>query len=165
MAFRSEAAVECAAMDLFAYLKANPLLRGFTDDGVRIIQSVVQARQLDPGVVVFVEKMMGESCFLLAHGEVGVYATRNNQEREIGVLQAPDVFGELSLLQPGPRRATVKTVSPVLLLEIQRRDFAKLQAQRPQACLKLLVNISDGFAMKSLQAAHILERLVDVASS
>jgi CRP/FNR family cyclic AMP-dependent transcriptional regulator len=165
MAFPSDPAVESAAMDLFAYLKANPLLRGFTDDGVRIIQSVVQARQLDPGTVIFVEKMMGESCFLLAHGEVGVYATRNNQEREIGILQAPDAFGELSLLQPGPRRATVKTVSPVLLLEIQRRDFMKLQAQRPQACLKLLVNISDGFAMKSLAAAHVLERLVDVASS
>lgn len=152
-------------MDLFDFLKANPVLRGFTDDGIRIIQSVVQARQLEPGQPVFVEKMMGESAFLLAHGEVGVYATRQGMEREIGVLQAPDCFGELSLMQPGPRRATVRTRSPVLLFEIQRRDFQKLQGQRPQACLKLLVNISDGFAQKSLSAASILERLVDVASS
>lgn len=151
-------------MDVFTFLKASPLLRGFTDDGVRIIQAAVAPRQLEPGMPVFVERMIGESAFLLCHGEVSVHATRNNVERELGVLYAPDAFGELSLLQPGPRRVTVKARTPTLLLEIPRRDFLRLQQQRPQACLKLLVNITETFAQKSLMAAPILDRLVDVAS-
>lgn len=150
-------------MDDFAFLKASPLLRGFTDDGVRIIQSVVAARQLEPGMPVFVERMIGESAFLLAHGEVSVHVTRDHVEREIGFLLAPDAFGELSLLQPGPRRVTIKARTQVLLFEIPRRDFLRLQAKRPQACLKLLVNINESFALKSLAAAPMLDRLVDVA--
>jgi CRP/FNR family transcriptional regulator, cyclic AMP receptor protein len=150
-------------MDVFAFLKASPLLRGFTDDGVRIIQAAVAARQLEPGMPVFLERMMGESAFLLCHGEVSIHATRNHTERELGVLYAPDSFGELSLIQPGPRRVTAKARTPVLVLEIPRRDFLRLQQQRPQACLKLLVNITETFAQKSIAAAPLLDRLVDVA--
>ncbi len=150
--------------DVFAFLKANPLLRGFSDDGVRIIQAVAAPRQLEDGMPIFVERMMGESAFLLCHGEVTLHATRQNVEREIGILTAPDSFGELSLLQPGPRRVTAKARGTVLLLEIPRRDFGRLQQQRPQACLKFTVNITESFAQKSLAAAGVLERLVELTS-
>jgi CRP/FNR family cyclic AMP-dependent transcriptional regulator len=150
-------------VDIFAFLKVNPLLRGFTDDGVRIIQAVCQPRQLEPGMPVFVERMMGESAFLLGHGEIGLFVTRSGVEREIGLLQAPDAFGELSLVQPGPRRVTAKARTQVLLLEIPRRDFVRLQQQRPQACLKLVVNITEGFAQKSIAAGGLIERLADGA--
>ncbi|MCC7072947.1 MAG: cyclic nucleotide-binding domain-containing protein [Deltaproteobacteria bacterium] len=149
-------------MDVFAFLKANPLLRGFTDDGVRIIQSVAAARQLEPGMPIFVERMMGESLFMLAIGEVTLHVTRNGIEREIGTLYAPDSFGELSLLHPGPRRVTAKTRSPSMVIEIPRRDFARLQQQRPQACLKLVVNITEAFAQRSVAGAPLLERLVEL---
>ncbi len=149
-------------MDVSAFLKANPLLRGFTDDGVKIIQSVTTARQLDPGMPIFVERMMGEGLFLLAVGEVTLHVTRNGIEREVGTLYAPDSFGELSLLHPGPRRVTAKARSPSLLIEISRRDFSRLQQQRPQACLKLVVNITESFAQRSVSAAPLLERLVDL---
>ena len=149
-------------MDVFAFLKANPLMRGFTDDGVKIIQSVTTARQLEPGMPVFVERMMGESVFLLAVGEVTLHVTRNGIEREVGTLYAPDCFGELSLLYPGPRRVTVKARSPTMLLEISRRDFGRLQQQRPQACLKLVVNITESFAQRSIAAAPLIERLAEL---
>lgn len=149
-------------MDVFAFLKANPLLRGFTDDGVKIIQAVATARQLEPGMPIFVERMMGESLFLLAIGEVTLHVTRNGIEREVGTLYAPDSFGELSLLHPGTRRVTAKTRSPSLLFEIARRDFLRLQQQRPQACLKLVVNITETFAQRSVVAAPLLERLTDL---
>jgi CRP-like cAMP-binding protein len=150
-------------MDVFPYLKANPLLRGFTEDGVRIIQAVCAPRTLDPGMPIFVERMMGESAFLLCAGEVSVSVTRNNMEREIGIITAPDAFGELSLVQPGPRRVSTKARSQVLLLEVPRRDFLRLQQQRPQACLKLMMNITETFAQKSILAAGLLERLADSA--
>jgi CRP/FNR family transcriptional regulator, cyclic AMP receptor protein len=149
-------------MDPFPYLKLNPLLRGFTDDGVRIIQAACQERQLEPGMPIFVERMMGESLFFLAHGEVSVLVTRNGAEREIGVLVAPDAFGELSIVQPGPRRVSTRARSPVLLYEVPRRDFLTLQKQRPQACLKLVMNITERFALRAVEAGPLLERLPDL---
>ena len=149
-------------MDVFAFLKANPVMRGFTDDGIRIIQSVVAPRQLEPGQPVFVEKMMGESAFLLGHGEVSVHCKgTRGVEREIGTLFAPDIFGELSLLQPGPRRVSVKARTQCLLFEIPRRDFLRLQGHRPQACFKLVANLTEGFAMKAAASSGALEKLCD----
>lgn len=149
-------------MDVFAFLKANPLLRGFTDDGIKIIQAVAAPRQLEAGMPIFVERMMGESLFLLAIGEVTLHVTRGGFEREVGTLYAPDSFGELSLLHPGPRRVTAKTRSPSLLFEIARRDFMRLQQQRPQACLKLVVNVTETFAQRGVAAGPLLERLVEL---
>jgi CRP/FNR family transcriptional regulator, cyclic AMP receptor protein len=149
-------------MDVFPYLKANPLLRGFTDDGIRIIQAAVTVRQLEPGMPIFVERMMGESLFLLAVGEVGLAVTRNGAEQEIGALYAPDSFGELSLVQPGPRRVSAKARTPALILEIARRDFQRLQQQRPQACLKLMVNVTETVAHKTFVAGHLIERLPEL---
>jgi len=149
-------------VDVFPFLKANPLLRGFTDDGVRIIQAAVTIRQLEPMMPIFVERMMGEGCFLLAAGEVSISVTRNGMERELGVLYAPDLFGELSLVQPGPRRVSAKARTQSLVLEIARRDFLRLQQQRPQACLKLLVNLTEIVAQKQVAAGGMIERLTDL---
>jgi CRP-like cAMP-binding protein len=149
-------------LDVFGFLKVNPLLRGFTDDGVKIIQAAVTPRQLEPGMPIYVERMMGEAAFLLAHGEVSVHVNRNGQDKELGQLLAPDAFGELSLVQAGPRRVSTRARTPVLLLEITRRDFVALQKQRPQACLKLIMNITERFAQKSIEAAPYLERLADL---
>ena len=148
-------------MDIFAYLKANPLLAGFTDDGVKIVQAMVQARPVEAGSPIFVEKMLGESAFLLGHGEVRLTVNRGGEEKDLGALLAPDAFGELALMQPGPRRVSAHARGTVLLFEILRRDFVTMQKQRPQACQKLLSNIQERFAQKALAAAPALERLAD----
>lgn len=148
-------------MDLFPYLQQNPLLQGFSDDGIRIIELVCVARQVDVGSPIFVEKMLGESAFLLVAGEVSLSVERNGAQRELAFLSAPDVFGEVSLLQPGPRRVTARARTPVGVIEIPRRDFLNLQKQRPQACIKLLMNVTDRLAQRLQETGPLLDRLVD----
>jgi CRP-like cAMP-binding protein len=43
-----------------------------------------------------------------------------------------EVFGEMALLDPGPRSATVRSETEVRLLRIQSDDFAELLDLRPQ---------------------------------
>ena len=148
-------------MDLFPYLQQSPLLVGFSDDGIRIIESVCVARQIDVGNPIFVEKMHGESAFLLVAGDVSLSIDRGGTLRELAVLSAPDVFGELSLLQPGPRRVTARARTPVGVIEIPRRDFLNLQKQRPQACIKLLMNVTDRLAQRLAETGPLLDKLVD----
>jgi CRP-like cAMP-binding protein len=148
-------------VDLYRYLQQNPLLQGFSDDGIRIIESVCVARQIDVGNPIFVEKMLGESAFLLVAGEVSLSVERNGQQRELASISAPDVFGEVSLLQPGPRRVTARARTAVGVIEIPRRDFLNLQKQRPQACIKLLMNVTERLAQRLQETGPLLERLVD----
>jgi CRP-like cAMP-binding protein len=148
-------------MDLFSYLEQSPLLQGFSADGIRIIESVCIARQVDLGNPIFVEKMHGESAFLLVAGQVSIAVERKGVLRELGVLSAPDVFGELSLLQPGPRRVTARANTAVGVIEIPRRDFLNLQKQRPQACIKLLMNVTERLAQRLQETGPLFDRLVD----
>lgn len=150
-------------MDVVAALKQNPLLKGFSDDGVRIIQAATTSRQLHAGAPIFVERMHGESAFLILEGTVELYLARPGGEKVLGLLQAPDHFGDFSLLSPGPRRISARAHSEVALLEIPRRDFQTLQKQRPQACLKLMMNIVDAFGQRTAAAAGVFDRLIEMA--
>jgi CRP-like cAMP-binding protein len=150
------------SVDLFPYLQQSPLLAGMTDDGIRIVQSICVARQVPAGTPIFVERMQGESAFLLVSGEVTVSVARAGGPRVLGTLAAPDAFGELSLLHPGARRVTVTAKTAVGLAEIGRRDFLQLQKQRPQACVKLMTVISERFGRAAADAGPLLDALVDV---
>lgn len=147
-------------MDVGFFLKASPLLKGFTDDGVKIIQAATTPRQLSPGAPLFVEQMPGDSLFIIAEGAVELYLTRDGKERSLAVLRAPEHFGEISLLRPGPRRVSARAQVAAALLEITRRDFQTLQRQRPQACLKLMLNIVERFGERAGEAAPVIGRLL-----
>ena len=147
-------------MDPLAALKANPLLEGFSDDGARIIQAAVTLRQVPAGAPIFVEQMQGESVFLLVEGSVELFVHRGGQERVLTILRGPDHFGELSLVKPGPRRVNAHAQTSTTLLEITRRDFLQVQKQRPQACLKLLLNIVERFAAKAQAATPAFEQII-----
>jgi CRP/FNR family cyclic AMP-dependent transcriptional regulator len=148
-------------MDLFPYLQQHPLFTGLTEDGIRILQTICVPRHIEVGSPIFVQRMHGESAFLLVAGEVMLSVEREHGERELGVLEAPDAFGELSLIQPSPRKVTATARTQVGVIEIARRDFINLQKQRPQACAKLLININERFGQRLQAVGPLLDKLVD----
>ena len=150
-------------MDVFSVLKSCPLLKDFTDDGIKIIQSIAKPKLLDPGSPIFVERMQGESLFIIASGEVVLYVSRQTGWKDVATLSTSEHFGEFALLSPGPRRINARANSQVALVEIDRRDFAALQKQRPQACFKLMMNIVDRVGIRLEAAAPMLQRLLDYA--
>ncbi len=144
-------------MDVFTFLKAHPLLGGFTDDGIKIIRAATTLREVPGGTPIFIEKMHGESAFLLVKGDVSL--SLGNDE-PLATLSAPSQFGELALLTPGVRRVNAKAAVDCVLLEVNRRDFQNLMKQRPQACAKFLMNIAGAVGQRVVDASEPLERLL-----
>ena len=58
------------------------------------------------------------------------------------VRKTGDYFGELSLLDGGPRTATITTAKDCHLLVFNRREFGSLLRSSPSIALKLLSNLS-----------------------
>jgi CRP-like cAMP-binding protein len=77
---------------------------------------------LPAGTNLMAEGGVGREFFVIAAGEVAVLRGR----REIARLHAGDFVGELSLLDAGPRNATVRAVTDVRVLVQNRREFATL---------------------------------------
>jgi CRP/FNR family cyclic AMP-dependent transcriptional regulator len=127
-----------------------PLFQDFTDTGLRIVASIVHERSLPEGAPIFVEGMLGDSLYVVRKGRVVLGIPGPD-----GKLRAPvslgegEAFGELSLVTPEvPRLVSAVAETPVELLEIRYRDFARLQTQKPQACLKLVLAIAGAFGKR-----------------
>ena len=69
----------------------------------------------------------GSTFFVLVEGRVRVVRGK----RTVGRLSEGDFFGEISLLDPGPRTATVIAESPITCIELTGQDFHEVLAREP----------------------------------
>jgi CRP-like cAMP-binding protein len=67
------------------------------------------------GETIIAEGEAGDTAFLIISGSVEVTIESSGKAKNVGTLKAGDVFGEMSLIDPGPRSATVKAVSDTSL--------------------------------------------------
>jgi CRP/FNR family cyclic AMP-dependent transcriptional regulator len=79
------------------------------------------------GQVVFVQEERGDRMFVVAEGEIRVLI-RSSQGDEVELARRAhgDVFGEVALLDGGPRSATAEAITPAVLIGIGREDLIKL---------------------------------------
>jgi CRP-like cAMP-binding protein len=59
-------------------------------------------------------------------------------EKTIDILQPPEIFGEMAILEGAPRSATAQSVDTVKVLEFNRANFEVLMMGNPQIALRLL---------------------------
>jgi len=78
--------------------------------------------ELPAGTDLIAEGGVGREFFVIAEGEVAVLRGK----REVARLHPGDFVGELSLLDDGPRNATVRALTNVRVLVQNRREFATL---------------------------------------
>jgi CRP-like cAMP-binding protein len=65
----------------------------------------------------------GETAFYIVDGSVEVSIGLGKKERTVGTLGAGEVFGEMSLIVPGPRSATVRAATDLECLETSYEEF------------------------------------------
>ena len=61
---------------------------------------------------------------------------------ELAELGPGDYFGEISLIDGGPRTATVTAVTPVTIEVVERRDFDPLLEKVPGLAQRLMVGLA-----------------------
>src|SRR4051812_33437861 len=114
---RAEEAVErLPKVDLFEGLPENVLLR------IALIGQVVD---FDAGEVMVREDDTSGGLFLIFEGEA-VVTLKGNQRARLG---EGDYFGEVSLLDAGPRSATVTAATPVRAFTLAPFSFRPLLAE------------------------------------
>lgn len=80
----------------------------------------------------------GNQLFIVLRGTVAV---RRNKRR-VATLGQGEFVGEMSLLDGGPRSATLHTTEDTSLLVMSRRDFAQALDLMPSVARKLLSGLS-----------------------
>jgi CRP/FNR family transcriptional regulator, cyclic AMP receptor protein len=79
------------------------------------------------GQVVFVQEERGDRMFVVAEGEVRLLIrSPHGDEVELARRSRGQVFGEMALLDGGPRSATAEAITAATLVGIGREDLIKL---------------------------------------
>lgn len=142
-------------------LKGCALFRGFSDAGLEALGRITCMRKFPAGAPIFVENMVAEGLFIVSSGVVQIaIRAPDGREQVLDQLAPGDTFGELSLINRGRRLVTATAQTDCELLELQRREFAKFQKQKPQASLKLMINVVNQFGRRAQAASEHLKTLV-----
>ncbi|MGV8040858.1 MAG: ABC transporter transmembrane domain-containing protein [Thermoanaerobaculaceae bacterium] len=73
----------------------------------------------------------GDRLYIIARGKVEVLAGAGSEARRLAVLSDGDFFGELALLEKGPRAATVRTLQPTVFSTLTAGDLEELLRTQP----------------------------------
>jgi CRP-like cAMP-binding protein len=126
-------------MDRVNALKLIPLLAGLPHSDIEQLAKKVSEVRHSQGTEIIKEGTSGSSVFLIVEGKCEV-RRNNNRIREIG---PGDFFGEISILDPAPRTATVRAVENSVLLVLEGYDFRTALKSSKEMSAKLIVVLAE----------------------
>lgn len=126
-------------MDTKAILRQAPLFRELDDEAFEALSSSMGEVTLERGSVLFHEGDSGDQLYVVIDGKVkmGRHGA-SGRENLLAVLGPGQMFGELSVFDPGPRSATATAVTPCTLRMLEHADLTRWLAGRPEVAQGLL---------------------------
>jgi CRP/FNR family transcriptional regulator, cyclic AMP receptor protein len=112
------------------------------DDDRAQLAEAVDLRNLAAGELLFHAGEPGESLYIVRSGEVELFVRDTaGQKIVLTIAGEGQIFGELALLDRGPRTATAVALADTELLELDREDLLLLFQKTPAAALRLLAGM------------------------
>ncbi|HVT20587.1 MAG TPA: Crp/Fnr family transcriptional regulator [Mycobacteriales bacterium] len=120
-------------------LASAPLFAALDAESAETLEKVLTSRTVPRGHVVFKEGDPGDRLFIVLDGKIKIYrASADGRENLIALLGTGEMFGELSLFDPGPRTASVAAVTDATLASLDHDDLRPLLLERPGVGVELL---------------------------
>lgn len=88
------------------------------------------------GETILTEGEDGDTAFLIVDGSVEVSV--GSEAKAVGTLKTGEVFGEMSLIEPGPRSATVKAVGDTECIVTNYDDFIASMRDDPERAVEFM---------------------------
>lgn len=117
-------------VDADVMLRIN-VLSGLKKDQLEAFLSYLEILTLESMSVAVREGERGDAMYLILEGELRVRVLRKGKESILATLKAGDFFGDISLLDEGPRSADVVANDRSTLLKISTTAFARIRNEAP----------------------------------
>lgn len=103
------------------------------------LAELMKEESFGAGVTIFSVRDFGDNLYIVRRGRVQIFVEDDLGEKIVlGESMPGDVFGEISMLDGGPRTATAVTAEPSELLRLDRECLQELFSAHPHAALDLL---------------------------
>jgi uncharacterized membrane protein len=145
-----------------ALLAEVPFFQLLDDNEREELSKQLEVVKMPAGEQVFSYGDPGDSLYVIRRGEVEIFFKDDTGSRivlEIG--KAGDVFGELSLLDGGPRTASVVVTDGLEALRLDRGDLDVFLRKHPAAALDLLGAMGRRLRVTAEKLRHTASRNVN----
>ncbi len=124
-------------------LQKSRLFEGLIPEEIEMLAEVTQQRKFDQDEVVFEQGDVGDSLYLLVEGSIEVlHKGSDGNEHLITVLDAPEFFGEMSLIDKEYRSATIRAKTEALLLCLTNENLHSFARVYKNGFTLVVINIA-----------------------
>jgi CRP-like cAMP-binding protein len=138
------------------HLREVRLFEGCSDDELERIARMADEIAVPAGYVLVYEGDWGHEVFVVAEGEAEVTAGG----RMLALLDVGAVIGELAVLNPAPRTATVVAASPMRFFVFEDNAFESLLTEFPAIARRTMTDVAARFQGQALDLAEDHQRVV-----
>lgn len=147
-----------------------PFFAALTEDQYNLLGKLCTIVQIPPGEIIFDQGEYGDRFYMIVHGEVGIFVSKEEQPRirkrkesirnmedsfrdvdfsdesegqvEVCRIGPGRYFGELALVTDSPRCATARAVSKCIILSITRAKFDLFFESNPGALVDFQIKLA-----------------------
>jgi uncharacterized membrane protein len=125
------------------YLANIKMFELLNEDDRVALSKVVDELDVPEGHTLFQAGDPGDSLFIVREGNIELFIKdTTGQKITLTTAEAGDMFGELAMLDTGPRTATALALSDSQVLVLDRDDLVMLFQRKPEAALHMLAALS-----------------------
>jgi len=120
-------------------LRSAPLFSALDDDAANALRASMVELHLGRGQVLFHEGDRGDRLYVVTSGKLKLGRTSaDGRENVLAIIGPGEMFGELSIFDPGPRSSTAAAITDVALLELGQAEVRAWLVDRPEVAESLL---------------------------
>jgi len=120
-------------------LKSVPMFAAFGEDQLRALAPAVMRRDAPRGSVIMAEGDRVDSLYIVVSGRLKVMmGEADGKEVILGIIGPGEIFGEMGLIDDGPRSASVIAIEPCELLVVTKRLFKKCLVENSEVAMAVL---------------------------
>jgi CRP/FNR family transcriptional regulator, cyclic AMP receptor protein len=124
-------------------VRKAPLFALLDDDAVAALMGSMTTSRLERGDVLFREGDQGNRLYVIGEGKIKLGVTSvDGRENLLAVLGPGEMFGELSLFDPGPRTATATAVAETQLIALGHDELTSFLSGRPAVAANMLAALA-----------------------
>lgn len=119
-------------------LKTLNFFKPFTEEELKVFSQRLIIEDYNADDYIFRENQIGDdSMFIIINGAVKICKKQKTEEKVIANLKDGEFFGEMSMIIPAPRSASVVAIKPTKLLRFSDRDYNSFKKDYPTIVVKL----------------------------
>jgi MFS superfamily sulfate permease-like transporter len=136
-----------------------PLLRDFSIDQIARLRGWLEPVAWPAGHVIFRHGDPGSSLYIVTRGRASVHLQHDDGGIRLVTFAAGAIFGELALLDRGPRSATITVDEDLTGFGLSEASFNALCQKQPDIAIKLLSAIGRELSVRIRYANMTIQQL------